>query len=54
MFYKGFRAVLKERDAILTLVRMMYSSHMESMGCFIKGETAIEELESRFAIDQGV
>jgi phosphatidylinositol 4-kinase B len=54
LFYKGFRAVLKEKEAILTLVRMMYSSHMESMGCFIKGEFAISELEQRFSIEQGV
>lgn len=44
LFYKGFRAVLKEKEAILTLVKMMFSSHMESMGCFIKGESAIVEL----------
>jgi hypothetical protein len=44
LFYKGFRAVLKEKEAILTLVKLMYSSHMESMKCFIRGESAIVDL----------
>ena len=54
LFTQGFRAVLKHKESFLTLVRLMYSSHGESMGCFIKGEAAIDELEQRFAISEGV
>jgi hypothetical protein len=32
----------------------MYDSHGESMGCFIKGVEAIEELDNRFAITHNV
>jgi phosphatidylinositol 4-kinase len=42
LFYKGFSAVLKHKDSIITLVKMMFSCHGESMGCFKKGELAIE------------
>lgn len=37
LFYRGFNAVLKHKEAILTLVKLMYSSHRDSMGCFIRG-----------------
>ena len=42
LFEKGFRACLKYKDEIITLVKMMYSSHGESMPCFQKGSVGIE------------
>jgi len=36
LFYKGFVAILKHKASLIALVKMMYSSHGESMGCFIK------------------
>jgi phosphatidylinositol kinase/protein kinase (PI-3 family) len=48
LFEKGFRACLKYKDEIITLVKLMYSSHGESMPCFEKGERAVSELEDRF------
>ena len=54
LFQKGFEAVLKHKDSFLTLVRLMFSGHGESMGCFIKGEQAIVEFEQRFELEGGV
>ena len=38
LFYKGFRAVIRNRDIILSLVRMMYSSQGDHMACFKRGD----------------
>ena len=43
LFYKGFMAIIKHKASLIALVKMMYSSHGESMGCFIKSEQAVTE-----------
>jgi phosphatidylinositol 4-kinase len=49
LFYRGFHAILKNKDIILSLVKMMYKSHGDMMKCFDKGEKAIEELKMRYS-----
>lgn len=41
LFYRGFMAIVKHKASLIALVKMMYSSHGESMGCFIKSEQAV-------------
>jgi hypothetical protein len=47
LFYKGFKAILQNKEIILSLVRMMHTSYGDMMNCFDKGEKAIEELIDR-------
>jgi phosphatidylinositol kinase/protein kinase (PI-3 family) len=42
LLFMEFRSLFE--DEIITLVKMMYSSHGESMPCFQKGSIAITEL----------
>lgn len=48
LFEKGFRAAMKHREELIMLVKMMYSSHGESMPCFKKGINCIDDLVRRF------
>ena len=47
-FLKGFKAAKKHQESIITLVKMMYTSHGEELPCFEGGERCVEELELRF------
>lgn len=48
LFEKGFRAAMKHKEELLLLVKMMYSSHGESMPCFKTGTVCIDEMTKRF------
>ena len=39
--------MIKNRELVLTLVKMMYKSHGESMACFKRGDEAIDALDER-------
>lgn len=38
LFYRGFKAVRKHKEKILLLVKMMYSSHGNTLPCFKGGK----------------
>lgn len=37
LFYRGFKAAIKHKEKILLLVKMMYSSHGNTLPCFESG-----------------
>lgn len=39
--FRGFKAAIKHQDKILLLVKMMYSSHQETLPCFETGKYLI-------------
>ena len=50
-FFQGFKAIVQQREKIITIVKMVYSGHGENLPCFKEGDRSIKELESRLSPD---
>ncbi len=49
LFASGFRAIVKNSEKILVLVKAMFAAHGSTMPCFVRGKEAVLELEQRLA-----